>query len=85
MKGVIGLTRHHEIPVSFAFLVEEIFVRPNRHPERSELEGSGNPPPASTQQRINDGFDMNHGGVEKLDARVARVPQQQWQLCARQD
>ena len=37
--------------------------------------GSGNTTPASTQQCINDGFDMNHGRVEKLDASIAGVAQ----------
>ena len=48
-----------------------------------EWAGSGNTTPASTQQRINDGFDMNHGRVEKLDACVAGVAQKKWELCAR--
>ncbi len=75
LKGVIGLTRHHEIPVKFAFFVEEIFVRPDGNPERREQEGPGKAAPPSTQQRVNDGFDMNHGRVEKLNARVAGVAQ----------
>ncbi len=37
--------------------------------------GPGNTIPASTQQRIDDGFDMNHGCVEKLAACVAGVAQ----------
>ncbi len=44
------------------------FVRPR-------VAGSGNIALASTQQRINDGFDVNHGRVEKLDACVAGVAQ----------
>jgi hypothetical protein len=48
-----------------------------------EWEGSGNTTPASTQQRINDGFDMNHGRVEKLGACVAGVAQKKWELRAR--
>jgi hypothetical protein len=40
-----------------------------------EWTSSGNTTPASTEQRINDGFDMNHGRVEKLDACVAGVAQ----------
>jgi len=50
-----------------------------------EWAGSGDATPASTQQRLNDGFDVNHGRVEKLDACVAGVAQEKWELCARQD
>ncbi len=50
-----------------------------------EWAASGNTTPASTQQCINDGFDMNHGRVDKLDACVAGVAQKKWELCARQD
>jgi hypothetical protein len=45
------------------------------HSFEREWAGSDNTTPASTQQRFNDGFDMNHRRVEKLDACVTGVAQ----------
>ena len=39
----------------------------------------------STQQLVDDGFDVNHRCIEKLDTRSAGVPQQQREFRACED
>jgi hypothetical protein len=39
----------------------------------------------STEQHVNNGFDMNHSCIEKLDLWSARTAQEQREFCACQD
>jgi len=47
--------------------------------------GQGTQLCSSTQQLVNDGFDVNDGCIEKLDTRSAGVAQQQRELRACKD